>query len=226
MFIRHDMKSWESDLSRRFISHSVIDFSLCVRMCVGVRGRLCMLDSTIFHCRTNATGVPTLIVEMAGGAAEDVELDDDDTVLHCVMQKLRRMFRWFGVPSSSSTASTSTTAAAVAVTTPTTAARAPTSTVPKVAVPAPLTYCVTRWGSDPYANGTGTYVPVGSTGNHYDSMARCVAGKLFWAGDATNRLDPLSLEGVRCIPLSPIRGCFSFCFSTVMQTVVLCDGRR
>ncbi|GIL67998.1 hypothetical protein Vafri_21331 [Volvox africanus] len=46
---------------------------------------------------------------------------------------------------------------------------------------------VTRWGSDPYARMSYTYVPAGLTGAAFDELARPVLGRLYFAGEATHR---------------------------------------
>ena len=50
-------------------------------------------------------------------------------------------------------------------------------------VPAPSGYVVSRWGADPFAQMSYSYVAVGSTGEDYDYMAQDAAGKIFFAGE-------------------------------------------
>ncbi|KAG2449593.1 hypothetical protein HYH02_005126 [Chlamydomonas schloesseri] len=51
----------------------------------------------------------------------------------------------------------------------------------------PRAALVTRWGSDPHSRMSYTYIPAGVTTAALDDMARPVAGRLFWAGEATHR---------------------------------------
>ena len=54
----------------------------------------------------------------------------------------------------------------------------PTATIPK-----PLGYILSRWGTDPYAMMSYSYVSVGGSGEDYDIMAEEVDGRLFFAGE-------------------------------------------
>jgi monoamine oxidase len=45
----------------------------------------------------------------------------------------------------------------------------------------------TRWGSDPFALGSYSYLAVGSSGEDYDVIARPLEDKVFFAGEATHR---------------------------------------
>ena len=53
-------------------------------------------------------------------------------------------------------------------------------------VPEPESWAISRWHSDPFAVGSYPYIPVGSTSDYYNSMARPIENRLFWAGDATH----------------------------------------
>lgn len=130
-----------------------------------------LADSIIFHCATHTTGVPMLTAIMGGRAAYDVELDSDAAVVDAVLRKLRRMCKV------------------------STADRDKVQTE----VPEPLAYCVTRWQADPYARGGHSFPPPGEGSDLFDHMARTVAGRVFWAGQATNRRDPSSMEGVSIV---------------------------
>uniref|UniRef100_H2ZB30 SWIRM domain-containing protein n=1 Tax=Ciona savignyi TaxID=51511 RepID=H2ZB30_CIOSA len=77
-------------------------------------------------------------------------------------------------------------------------------------VPEPINYTVTRWGSDPWAKGSYSYVAVGSSGDDYDIMA-CPVDKngtsydnmmnnggnprMFFAGEHTMRNYPATVHG-------------------------------
>lgn len=54
-------------------------------------------------------------------------------------------------------------------------------------IPAPHAWRITRWRSDPFAAGSYSYVPVGATPDDFDALAAPVAGRLFFAGEATHR---------------------------------------
>ena len=53
-------------------------------------------------------------------------------------------------------------------------------------IPDPLKVERTRWGSDPFALGTYSFVGVGSSGSDYDVLKKPL-GNLFFAGEATER---------------------------------------
>ncbi len=55
------------------------------------------------------------------------------------------------------------------------------------AVPAPLDYQITRWGSDPYAFGSYSYNALGSLPQMRETLAKPLNGRLFFAGEATER---------------------------------------
>lgn len=72
-------------------------------------------------------------------------------------------------------------------------------------VPEPKYYHVTRWGSDPWAKGSYSYVSTTSSGEDYDVMAEPVypiddnveniLPRLFFAGEHTNRNYPATVHG-------------------------------
>jgi hypothetical protein len=62
-------------------------------------------------------------------------------------------------------------------------------------VPQPTAAVITRWRADPYARGSYSYLPPQSHGLHYDVMAAPVEGRLFFAGEATNRHHPTTAAG-------------------------------
>jgi monoamine oxidase len=47
----------------------------------------------------------------------------------------------------------------------------------------PVSYVVTRWQEDPFAGMAYSYIPVGRSGEIYDSLAAPVANKIFFAGE-------------------------------------------
>jgi monoamine oxidase len=54
-------------------------------------------------------------------------------------------------------------------------------------VPAPLDYQITRWASDPFARGAYSFNALGSTPRMRDHLAQHLNGKVFFAGEATER---------------------------------------
>ncbi|KAG1366529.1 Lysine-specific histone demethylase 1 [Cocos nucifera] len=65
-----------------------------------------------------------------------------------------------------------------------------------IEVPKPIQVICTRWGSDKFAYGSYSYVSVGSSGDDYDVLAESVGdGRVFFAGEATNRRYPATMHG-------------------------------
>ncbi len=62
-------------------------------------------------------------------------------------------------------------------------------------IPQPTTTIVTRWGSDRFAYGSYSFIPVGASGEDYDILATPVGEGLFFAGEATNREHPGTVHG-------------------------------
>ncbi|GLJ06652.1 hypothetical protein SUGI_0044070 [Cryptomeria japonica] len=63
-------------------------------------------------------------------------------------------------------------------------------------VPDPIQTVCTRWGSDPLSLGSYSHVAVGASGDDYDILAESVGeGRLFFAGEATNRRYPATMHG-------------------------------
>ena len=59
-------------------------------------------------------------------------------------------------------------------------------------VPEPLSYVISRWGEDPYAMMSYSYAAVGSSGEDYDALAEEIGDTLFFAGEVSGRLMPLT----------------------------------
>ncbi|GAV58939.1 Amino_oxidase domain-containing protein/SWIRM domain-containing protein [Cephalotus follicularis] len=65
-----------------------------------------------------------------------------------------------------------------------------------IIVPEPIQTVCTRWGGDPFSLGSYSNVAVGASGDDYDIMAESVGdGRLFFAGEATNRRYPATMHG-------------------------------
>ncbi|MFJ7199621.1 flavin monoamine oxidase family protein [Streptomyces sp. NPDC098926] len=62
-------------------------------------------------------------------------------------------------------------------------------------VPGPVAHWITRWGADPLALGSYSYVAVGSSHDDHDAMAGPVDGVLHFAGEATWGRDPATVHG-------------------------------
>lgn len=54
-------------------------------------------------------------------------------------------------------------------------------------VPQPEAYQITRWNADPFARGSYSFNALGATPQMRDDLAQSVAGRLFFAGEATSR---------------------------------------
>lgn len=62
-------------------------------------------------------------------------------------------------------------------------------------IPNPDAVVRTRWNSDPFSVGSYSYMPVGSTSRDLSVLAEPVAGRLFFAGEATSRQYPATTHG-------------------------------
>lgn len=62
-------------------------------------------------------------------------------------------------------------------------------------VPSPTGARVTRWKSDPFSRGAYSHIPPGASGGDYDALAASVAGRIFFAGEATSRQYPGTVHG-------------------------------
>ena len=65
-----------------------------------------------------------------------------------------------------------------------------------------------QWGADPLARGAYSSIGVGANGGaDYDTMARPVAGRVFFAGEATTRRYPATMHGAFVSGLRAVRSC-------------------
>jgi monoamine oxidase len=62
-------------------------------------------------------------------------------------------------------------------------------------IPNPEASLITRWHSDPFAYGSYSFIPVGTSGAAYETLARPVENRLFFAGEATHRTHPSTVHG-------------------------------
>ena len=62
-------------------------------------------------------------------------------------------------------------------------------------LPEPLELRVSRWGADPWAQGSYSYLGLGATADDRVTLGEPVANTLFFAGEATHRDDPSSVHG-------------------------------
>ncbi|MFD4652424.1 flavin monoamine oxidase family protein [Streptomyces sp. NPDC058441] len=62
-------------------------------------------------------------------------------------------------------------------------------------VPEPVAHWITRWGVDPLALGSYSYVAVGSSHDDHDAMAGPIDGVLHFAGEATCGREPATVHG-------------------------------
>lgn len=65
-----------------------------------------------------------------------------------------------------------------------------------VDVPNPVQAVCTRWGQDQFSYGSYSYVAIGASGDDYDILAESIGnGRVFFAGEATNRQYPATMHG-------------------------------
>ncbi|XP_074003051.1 lysine-specific histone demethylase 2 isoform X6 [Numenius arquata] len=62
-------------------------------------------------------------------------------------------------------------------------------------VPDPVKFFVTRWSNDPWLQMAYSFVKTGGSGEAYDIIAEDIQGKIFFAGEATNRHFPQTVTG-------------------------------
>lgn len=62
-------------------------------------------------------------------------------------------------------------------------------------IPNPTAWLITRWAADPFAGGSYSFLPVDAVGDDYDTLAKPVAERLFFAGEATHRKYPATVHG-------------------------------
>ena len=62
-------------------------------------------------------------------------------------------------------------------------------------IPDPKDYLMTRWNADPYAKGSYSFIGVGASIKDYDELAKPVANRLFFAGEATSSQYAATVHG-------------------------------
>jgi len=61
--------------------------------------------------------------------------------------------------------------------------------------PNPVRAVVTRWASDIFAFGSYSYMTEGTSGEEYDALAKPIRSKVFFAGEATHKYHPATVNG-------------------------------
>lgn len=62
-------------------------------------------------------------------------------------------------------------------------------------IPDPVGFFMTRWNQDPYSLGSYSHIPLHASGEDYDKLAEPVMGRVFFAGEATNKYFPGTTHG-------------------------------
>ncbi|MFT2748022.1 FAD-dependent oxidoreductase [Clavibacter sp. Sh2036] len=78
---------------------------------------------------------------------------------------------------------------------PGTSTPGPTPTITAAGVPEPVAFARSDWSGDPFARGAGSYLRPGATSADRDALARPVADRLFFAGEATSADRPGTVAG-------------------------------
>ncbi|PNW80465.1 hypothetical protein CHLRE_07g318651v5 [Chlamydomonas reinhardtii] len=134
----------------------------------------------LFYCGHHTGGAPVLTALVAGAAAVAIEALSDRQVVAEVMAVLRNIFEKPHAGGGSGGGGADGGGGG----------RAPEK------VPEPLQALVTRWGSDPYSRGSYSSMGLSCRGAaEYAAMAAPVAGRLFWAGEATIHKYPATMHG-------------------------------
>jgi hypothetical protein len=74
-------------------------------------------------------------------------------------------------------------------------------------MPEPVRTSVTRWGEDPFAKGSYSFVGVGCKGDHYDLMARPVGRTLLFCGEGTSKEHLDTVGGAMLTGQREVRAC-------------------
>jgi monoamine oxidase len=62
-------------------------------------------------------------------------------------------------------------------------------------IPEPEAVMQTHWRSDPYSYGSYSFVSLGAKTEYYDTLARPIDNRVFFAGEATHRRYPGTVHG-------------------------------
>ncbi|KAG2450392.1 hypothetical protein HYH02_004895 [Chlamydomonas schloesseri] len=143
----------------------------------------------LFYCGHHTGGAPVLTALVAGAAAVAIEAVSDRQAVAEVMAVLRSIFE---KPRAAAAAAAAGAAAGGGG-----GGGGGDKQQPQVdKVPEPLQALVTRWGADPYSRGSYSSMGLSCRGAaEYAAMAAPVAGRLFWAGEATIHKYPATMHG-------------------------------
>lgn len=98
------------------------------------------------------------------------------------------------------------------------------------AIPEPINKVITRWNSDPFAQGAYSFIKVGSTIDDRATLAKSVSDRLFFAGEATDTNNAATTNGAynsglreaqKIIQLAPLAADNAGAFNFVTNQLVI-----
>jgi monoamine oxidase len=84
-------------------------------------------------------------------------------------------------------------------------------------IPRPIGFQVTRWGQDPHACGSYSYVPVGYKQGLRRQLGHQVENKIFFAGEATSQFFPATVHGAF---LSGVRAAYEIMLADTKEDIM------